>query len=34
MEGMGEMGCLVPVGLKDREESKEQQVHLAQGMEG
>ena len=34
MEGMGEMGCLVPVGLKDREESKEQQVPLAQGMEG
>ena len=23
MEGMGEMGCLVLVGLKDREESKE-----------
>ena len=23
MEGMGEMVCLVPVGLKDRKESKE-----------
>ena len=23
MEGMGEMECLAPVGLKDREESKE-----------
>ena len=26
MEGMGEMECLVPMGLKDRGESKELQV--------
>ena len=29
---MDEMECLVLVGLKDREESKEQQVLLVQGM--
>ena len=40
MEEMDEMGCLVPVDLKDREEAKgrketkEYQVPLDQGMEG
>ena len=34
MEGMGEMACLVLVDLKDREESKEWQVPLVQGMVG
>ena len=34
MEGMDEMECLVLMGLKDRGESKEQQVLLAQGMVG
>ena len=31
---MGEMGCLVPVGLKDRGESKGYQVLLAREMVG
>ena len=34
MEGMGETVCLVPVDLKDRKESKEWQVPLAQEMMG
>ena len=34
VEGMGEMECLVSMFLKDRGESKELQVHLAQGMVG
>ena len=34
MEGMGETVCLVPVDLKDRQESKEQLVPLIQGMVG